>query len=348
MTSDNKKSISGQIAGVTLSSFLQMIEMEQKTCTIKIFSKQDLGRIFFLNGVLIDADTKTRANTDALYKILSWKNIVIEVEENTSKTQDRIRLPLMHILLESTRYTDENDGRDLDDAAESVFEPVKNIPLKVVRNNEFCLEMGVQLLIDFEGLAGTFRSSLVGIEPKKYLLLKAPSPFGRVEHDLFDVEQLTAKSLYKGTIYAFRSRLLGMINEPSKLMFVEYPKRIEHHELRSHKRFKCNIIAQIEVFNEQRNGVIENISRGGCLCVIESLSQDKKLMNNLLNQTLPFRCRLPGVSEEIRFTGEIKNIRKKSDEIAAGIQFVLPEDPDENKIRIENYIKLVESAGQAV
>ncbi len=42
MISDNiMGDVSGHITGVTLSSFLQMIEMEQKTCTIKVFIKKN-------------------------------------------------------------------------------------------------------------------------------------------------------------------------------------------------------------------------------------------------------------------------------------------------------------------
>ena len=87
MALDNILGISGQMAGVNLSSFLQMIEMEQKTCTIKVLTKKNMGRIFFFKGVLVDADTVRLQQLNALYDILSWQNIVIEVEKNVSKHQ---------------------------------------------------------------------------------------------------------------------------------------------------------------------------------------------------------------------------------------------------------------------
>ncbi|MBU2431895.1 MAG: DUF4388 domain-containing protein, partial [Proteobacteria bacterium] len=268
MISDKIKDISGQIAGVNLSSFLQMIEMEQQTCTIKIFTKKDMGQIFFVNGNLIDANTKALNHLEALYAILSWNNIVIEVEKNISKKQDVINLPLMHILIESAQHFDETKTTNVLNVSEDItYRPAKSIPLQILKNKDFCLEIGIQLLIDFDDLAVTFRSTLVGVEHGKYLLLKVPSPFGRVDHDLLRVDSLTIKSLYKGTIYAFRSRLLGLIFEPTELMFIEYPRKIEHHELRSHKRFKCSIVAQAQVDREERGAVIENISKGGCLCV---------------------------------------------------------------------------------
>ncbi|MFH2058311.1 MAG: DUF4388 domain-containing protein [Pseudomonadota bacterium] len=350
MISDNmSRSISGQIAGVNLSSFLQMIEMEQKTCTIKVFTKKDIGRIFFLNGILVDANTVSLNHIDALYEILSWNNIFIEVEKNVLKKQNAINLPLMHILMESSRISDEiqrtNAPKDLKNIKNS---SAKNITRQILKTNNFCLEIGIKLLIDLDNMAVSFRSTLVGIEHGKYLLLKAPEQVDSIDHDRFKVEDLIIKSLYKGTIYAFRSKLLSIISQPSKLMFIEYPRKIEHHELRSHKRFKCSIVTQVEVNEKERGGVIENISQGGCLCIIEMFSTDKDLPCELLNNPIPFRCRFPGSKEEISFKGEIKNTKKKSDEIVAGIEFIDLDSTDESYKIINNYIQLIEYSSENV
>ena len=349
MVADNIKGISGQIAGVTLTSFLQMIEMEQKTCTIKVFTKKNMGEIFFLNGTLIDSNTVSLKHLDALYDILSWNNIVIEVGKNVSKKQNVINLPLMHILIESARHSDEIERTIAQNDSKNTTSPsAKSITRQILKSKNFCLEIGIKLLIDFDDSAVSFRSKLVGIEQGKYLLLKAPGPFGRIDPDLFQVEDLIIKSLYKGTIYAFRSKLISIISEPSKLMFIEYPRKIEHHELRSHKRFKCSIVTQTEVNKEERGGVIENISIGGCLCIIETFSTDKNLLSRLLNDTLPFRCHFPGSKGEVSFRGEIKNTRKKSDEIFVGIEFIDLDSPDEVQRTIKNYIQLIEYSSENV
>ncbi len=349
MVADNIKGISGQIAGVTLTSFLQMIEMEQKTCTIKVFTKKNMGEIFFLNGTLIDSNTVSLKHLDALYDILSWNNIVIEVGKNVSKKQNVINLPLMHILIESARHSDEIERTIAQNDLKNTTSPsAKSITRQILKSKNFCLEIGIKLLIDFDDSAVSFRSKLVGIEQGKYLLLKAPGPFGRIDPDLFQVEDLIIKSLYKGTIYAFRSKLISIISEPSKLMFIEYPRKIEHHELRSHKRFKCSIVTQTEVNKEERGGVIENISIGGCLCIIETFSTDKNLLSRLLKDTLPFRCHFPGSKGEVSFRGEIKNTRKKSDEIFVGIEFIDLDSPDEVQSIIKNYIQLIEYSSENV
>jgi len=349
MVSDNIRGISGQIAGVNLSSFLQMIEMEEKTCTIKVFTKKNMGHIFFQNGTLIDSNTIKLKHLDALYDILSWNNIIIEVGKNVSKKQNVINLPLMHILIESARHSDEIERtNDPDDSKDIKSISAKNITHQILKSKNFCLEIGINLLIDFDDSAVSFRSTLIGIEPGKYLLLKAPGPFGRIDPDLFKVDDLIIKSLYKGTIYAFRSRLMSTISEPSKLMFIEYPRKIEHHELRSHKRFKCSIVTQTEVNKKERGGVIENISIGGCLCIIETFAADKNLSYDLLNDVIPFRCHFPGSKGEVSFRGEIKNTKKESNEILVGIQFIYPDSTDEVPNIINNYIQLIECSSENV
>jgi c-di-GMP-binding flagellar brake protein YcgR len=349
MTSDNTRDISGRIAGVNLSSFLQMIEMDQKTCTIKIFTKRDAGRIFFLNGNLIDSDTRSLNGLEALYAILSWQNIVIEVEKNVSRKEDAVNLPLMHILMESARYLDENVGTEgTRDPEETDSRPSRSIPLQVLRNKDFCLEIGIRLLLDVDHLSVTFRSTLVGIEHGKYLLLKTPGPDNRVDQELFNGNGLTIKTLYKGTIYAFRSRVLGLISEPSRLMFIAYPGRIEHHELRSHKRFKCNIVAQAGMNGSERGGVIENISKGGCRCVMETFASDKTLLNDVLKDTIAFRCRFPGSDGETGFMGEVKNASRESGEMAVGVQFLHLDTMENVRKSIHDYIQLIEWSSEAV
>lgn len=345
MKSDRSSGISGRIEGVNLSSFLQMIEMEQKTCTVNVFVKKNMGQIFFYKGVIVDAATAAQNQAQALYDILSWKNFIIEVEENRDRKHNVINLPLMHVIMESARQEDESKKTD-PDPEESPG--AKNIPLKTLTSRQFCLEIGINLLIDFEDLDLTLHSALVGIEHGKYLLLKAPVPLESFEKKTIRKKELVIKSLYRGTIYAFRSRLMALISEPSRLMFIQYPDRIEHHELRAHKRFRCSIVAQARVNEAERGGVIENISMGGCRCTLESFSSDPELTKTLLNRTIPFRCRFPGTKKEVRFIGQVKNTRRQSDEVAVGVAFLHREDSHETRSMISNYIQLIEYSSENV
>jgi len=71
-------------------------------------------------------------------------------------------------------------------------------------------------------------------------------------------------------------------------------------------------------------------------------------LSRLLNDTLPFRCHFPGSKGEVSFRGEIKNTRKKSDEIFVGIEFIDLDSPDEVQRTIKNYIQLIEYSSENV
>lgn len=345
MASTKVKGISGQIAGVNLSSFLQMVEMEQKTCTVNVITKRNIGHIYFHIGEIVDAGTVNSKHTEALYDILSWHNFIIEVEPNPSRRENVVNLSLIHIIMESTRRADEIEKRN-PGAAEA--EEEESIPLKTMISSEFCLEIGVRLLIEFDDMEFSFKSSLVGIEHGEYLLLKEPAPFSAFDRERIETGDMIIKALYKGTIYAFRSKLTAIISTPTRLMFIRYPDNIEHHELRAHKRFKCSIITQAGFNNTERGGVIENISMGGCRCTMETRLSDIRSPRSLLNETISFRCRLPGTQKEARFIGQVRNTQNISDEISVGVEFTYTDDSDEARKLIGEYIKLIEYAGENV
>ncbi len=348
-TEHTQQDIHGRIAGIHLSSFLQMIEMEQKTCTVKVFTQNDMGRIYFLNGCLIDADTRTLKHLEAMYAILSWKKTVIEVGKNESITRNTIHLPLMHLLMESARLADEQSVAATEDPGRGPADVSGNAgPARLRQNRDFCLEIGVRIFMDPDGSEQTLQSALVGIEHGRYLLVKAPESLTSMEPDRINGIGLTLKSLYKGTIYAFRSRVLGLITHPSPLMFIEYPLKIEHHELRSSRRFRCNVAAQAEMEAGERGGIIENISKGGCFCVLETLKADFVTPDDLLNGTLVLRCRFPGSEDEVRFMGEVKNARRKSSDLGVGIQFLHLDTMDAERRKIHGYIHLIECSGEPV
>jgi len=64
-------SSSGTVKGIPIHSFLQMLENEEKTCTLQIHSKEDTGFIYIRNGAVIGAETRELRNEEAMYAILT-------------------------------------------------------------------------------------------------------------------------------------------------------------------------------------------------------------------------------------------------------------------------------------
>jgi len=131
----------GRVRGISLTSFLQMLELEGKTCTLKIKANGKTGHMFIEDGELIAAETGALRGDDAALKILKWKKVLIDIEYSTKQKRKEINTPLMNLLMESNRLLDEDDdieqrehprveclvAYDLDDWDHQTY--VKNISL---------------------------------------------------------------------------------------------------------------------------------------------------------------------------------------------------------------------------
>jgi len=119
MNSPEEKS-NAFINGFMLANFLQLINLEQKTCTLKVKSKNNVGYLYLNKGELVNAEADGMDGEKAATRIISWKNVQTEVQDNC-RTERKVHTPLMHILLNSTHQADENgipfDCADLLDEA---------------------------------------------------------------------------------------------------------------------------------------------------------------------------------------------------------------------------------------
>jgi twitching motility two-component system response regulator PilG len=96
----------GYIQGFTLANFLQAVEVEQKTITLRIRSKNKVGYMHLENGDLIEAEAGELRGEKAAIEILCWDDAEIEIQDIIKKERT-IHTPLMHIILEATKIKDE-------------------------------------------------------------------------------------------------------------------------------------------------------------------------------------------------------------------------------------------------
>lgn len=97
----------GYMSGITLPAFLQMVEMEGKTCTLKIRSNGETGYIYFNKGKPIDAKVNKLISEDAVYEILDWDNPEIEIKKECKKKKRNINSSLAYLVMEGIRLKDE-------------------------------------------------------------------------------------------------------------------------------------------------------------------------------------------------------------------------------------------------
>jgi DNA-binding response OmpR family regulator len=97
----------GHIRGVNLGMFLQFLELERKTCTLTVTSRENIGSLYFLEGELINARTGTSEGEQAAYEIIGWDETEIEINDSCTNKTKSITSPLSFILMESCKIKDE-------------------------------------------------------------------------------------------------------------------------------------------------------------------------------------------------------------------------------------------------
>lgn len=95
------------VRGVTLENLLQMIQIEQKSCTLKVKSQDKVGYLYLKNGKLVNANTSGIDGEEAAVRIISWVSAETEMQGNC-QTETKIQTSLMHILLKASQFKDEN------------------------------------------------------------------------------------------------------------------------------------------------------------------------------------------------------------------------------------------------
>ena len=97
----------GYVRGIALPSFLQMIELENCTCTLSISSKNLDGLLWFKDGELIAARSPTNEGKKAALEIIAWQNVFINIDYALFDVEPQFSISVMMLILESGQQYDE-------------------------------------------------------------------------------------------------------------------------------------------------------------------------------------------------------------------------------------------------
>jgi CheY-like chemotaxis protein len=101
------QSIQGHVQNVGLASFLQLIELERKTCTLEVRSAEHVGSLYLRRGELLHARTAGLDGEAAALAIIGWINASIAIQSGCRVRERTIFKPVYHIVMESMRIHDE-------------------------------------------------------------------------------------------------------------------------------------------------------------------------------------------------------------------------------------------------
>lgn len=104
-----RQSVKGRVENISLASFLQLLELERKTCTLTVTSAGHEGRLFFRGGRLVGAETDGLEGTDAALEIVTWEHADVEISDVCPVDGPEIGGGLRFLLLEGMRLKDERE-----------------------------------------------------------------------------------------------------------------------------------------------------------------------------------------------------------------------------------------------
>jgi predicted regulator of Ras-like GTPase activity (Roadblock/LC7/MglB family) len=104
------------IQGITLPALMQLVELEQKTCTLTVRSGERTVWLYFTDGALVDAESDTSRGPEVVYEAVGWEEAEIEVDSFCPERNRVIEQPLNMILLEAHRILDEQRRKRAEEA----------------------------------------------------------------------------------------------------------------------------------------------------------------------------------------------------------------------------------------
>ncbi len=109
MATLRQESEGGTLHSVSSGIFLQLMEMEQKTCTIRLEDRTSdkKGVLFFSDGELLDARVNNLQGKPAAYEIFTWDKVTISIQNHCPSIENRIQSELQPLILDATRMKDE-------------------------------------------------------------------------------------------------------------------------------------------------------------------------------------------------------------------------------------------------
>ena len=127
-----RQTFKGRVENISLASFLQLLELERKTCTLTVTSAGHDGRLFFRGGRLVGAETDGLQGTDAALEIVTWEHADVEISDVCPVDGPEVEGGLRFLLLEGMRLKDERErhaprplgiAQETDAAIEALLSP---------------------------------------------------------------------------------------------------------------------------------------------------------------------------------------------------------------------------------
>ena len=202
---------------------------------------------------------------------------------------------------------------------------------------ELDLEVGTKLFLGLEGLDQRLVSVYHGADEGSHLIIQTPM-VSEVIKRLKPGVRVTVHYMTKGTIRAFQSTVVGFILKPFPLTFVEYPSLVAHQDLRQSPRANCCLPGTIALQEKGFEGLLVNISLGGCRFVL-SQNQDPKPPLLKVEQKVGISFSLSEEESRLLAEAEVRNATTLDHLQIMGLRFLSLDR--QSRLSIDSYVETV-------
>ncbi len=108
------RGVRGHVRNISLASFLQIIEMERKTCTLTVQSGDRRGRLHIRDGALIHAKLGEKVGEDAAIEIIGWTSPAITISSLFASNDVTVDASTSYLIMEAMRVRDEAEASPFD------------------------------------------------------------------------------------------------------------------------------------------------------------------------------------------------------------------------------------------
>lgn len=197
----------------------------------------------------------------------------------------------------------------------------------IAKSARLAVELGIDLQIEIPGVLSKFRSELIGMLPDEYIIARMPQIVdSKYEKKCVDSigQNVVIRYIFRGTVFGFKAKLIGIVSKPVKFMIINYPKSIVEHNMRKNERINCIFPGKMKIDAFSVNVNIMDISLSGCkIVIVQPDSYAEKELENIktmeLKTVLTFH--LPGEDKVTSIDGVCKNIIRKPSKYRVGIEF---------------------------
>ena len=101
----------GAIANVSPTMFLQLMEMEGKTCTVRILDNDTMegGILYMQDGQLLDARVGTMKGLEGAYRVFRWDDVSVYFRNECPEMENVINSDLQAVIMGALAARDEDD-----------------------------------------------------------------------------------------------------------------------------------------------------------------------------------------------------------------------------------------------